>query len=92
MIEAMARGIPCIGTTAGGIPELLPAEDMVRPGDARALAGMIREVLSDPDRRQQMSARNLATAQSYQREVLRRRRIGFYEHLRKATQAWFNHR
>jgi glycosyltransferase involved in cell wall biosynthesis len=88
MIEAMARGIPCIGTTAGGIPELLPAEDMVPPGNARALAAKIREVLSDPDRRQQMSARNLVTAQNYQREVLRPRRIGFYEHLRKATQAW----
>ena len=88
MIEAMARGIPCIGTTAGGIPELLPVEDMVPPGDARALAGKIRDVLSNPDRRQQMSARNLATAQNYQREVLRRRRVLFYQHLRDDTQVW----
>ncbi len=31
LIEAMARGLPCIGSTMGGIPELLPAEDMVPP-------------------------------------------------------------
>lgn len=24
MVEAMARGLPCIGSTVGGIPELLP--------------------------------------------------------------------
>ena len=33
MLEAMARGLPCIGSTVGGIPELLPAEDLVPPGD-----------------------------------------------------------
>ena len=92
MIEAMARGVPCIGTTAGGIPELLRAEDMVLPGNARALAGKIREVLSDPDRRQQMLARNLVTAQSYEREVLRQRRISFYQYLRDHTQAWFENK
>ena len=45
MIEAMARGLPCIGSTVGGIPELLPPEDMVPPGDVSALAEKIREVI-----------------------------------------------
>ena len=29
MIEAMARGLPCIGTSIGGIPELLRPEELV---------------------------------------------------------------
>ena len=33
MIEAMAQGLPCIGSTVGGIPELLQADEMVPPGD-----------------------------------------------------------
>src|ERR1043166_5635017 len=28
MVEAMARSLPCIGSTIGGIPELLPEDDM----------------------------------------------------------------
>ncbi len=38
MIEAMARALPCIGSTTGGIPELLPSEYLVAPGDVGALA------------------------------------------------------
>jgi len=89
LIEAMARGLPCIGSTAGGIPELLPGEDLVPPGDARALERKIREVLSDPDRRKRMAARNLAAARSYHSDVLGARRVAFYRHLKDDTQAWF---
>ena len=88
MIEAMARGLPCIGSTVGGIPELLPAEDLVPPGDAPALARKIMEVLGDPDRMARMSARNLATAAEYRDDILSERRRAFYTYLRDRTQAW----
>ncbi len=90
MIEAMARALPCIGSTVGGIPELLPAEDMVPPDNSAALADKIREVLADPIRMLRMSARNLGIAQSYAREVLNRRRQVFYQHVRDRTEAWLN--
>jgi glycosyltransferase involved in cell wall biosynthesis len=92
LVEAMARGLPCIGSTAGGIPELLPAEDRVPPGDALALARKISEVLNDPERRAKMSARNLATAREYHEEALRPRRVTFYEHVRKGTEEWLRTR
>ena len=88
MIEAMARGLPCIGSTVGGIPELLATEDMVPPNDASALARKIREVLADPSRMVRMSARNLAKAREYSLDVLTRRRERFYEHVRAQTEAW----
>ena len=90
MIEAMARGLPCIGSTAGGIPELLPPEDMVPPGDVGALSAKLAEVLRDPERMARMSARGLATAKEYLDDVLRARRTAFYQYVREATQAWLH--
>ena len=74
MIEAMARALPCIGSTVGGIPELLPLEDLVPPGDAAELARKIREVVGDPGRMARMSARNLEKAREYREDALRERR------------------
>ncbi|NWG21335.1 MAG: glycosyltransferase [Chloroflexi bacterium] len=89
MIEAMARGLPCIGSTAGGIPELLPPEDLVPPGDAAVLASAIQAVANDPDRMAAMSVRNLATARDYADDLLHERRLAFYRTLRDQTERWF---
>jgi glycosyltransferase involved in cell wall biosynthesis len=88
MIEAMARALPCIGSTVGGFPELVPAQDLVAPGDAAALARKIREVIADPDRIAQMSARNLAKAMEYSDATLSGRRQEFYRHLKMCNEAW----
>src|SRR5262249_10510127 len=80
MVEAMARALPCLGSTAGGIPELLPPEDMVPPGNRTALAAKIREVVTDPERLARMSARNLALAREYDEKFLRQQRIDFYRY------------
>ncbi|NLX95777.1 MAG: glycosyltransferase family 4 protein [Rhodopirellula sp.] len=88
MIEAMARGLPCIGTDVGGIPELLPPEDLVAANDAAALATKIREVLTDPDRLRQSARRNLETAARYRDDRLRERRLLFYGTVRDATEKW----
>ena len=92
MIEGMARALPCIGSTAGGIPELLLPEDMVPAGDVAALARKIREVVTAPERMARMSARNLAKAREYNDEALRPRRISFYQHLRAETTRWLQTR
>jgi L-malate glycosyltransferase len=88
MVEAMARALPCIGSTVGGIPELLMPEDMVPPGDVAALANKIREVVTDPERMAQMSARNLDKAKEFKNELLREQRITFYRYVREQTEAW----
>jgi glycosyltransferase involved in cell wall biosynthesis len=88
LIEAMARGLPCIGSAVGGIPELLDAVTMVLPDDPVALAEKIREVLGDHTRMSEMSQRNLATAKKYAEPILAARRRRFYQHVREFTQAW----
>lgn len=81
MIEAMARGLPCVGSHVGGIPELLDASQLVEPGDAAALAGHLRRLLGDPERLAQASARNLEEARDYQSTRLQARRRAFYREL-----------
>lgn len=88
MVEAMARGLPCIGSTVGGIPELLAPEDMVPPGNVEALAVKIREVHDDAARLAAMSARNLQRAGDFHADILWERRRGFYEAVRDRTVAW----
>lgn len=86
MLEAMARGLPCIGTDVGGIPELLPDEDMVPPGDAPALAEKILEVLVDTTRLTRMAERNLQKARQYSEAVLQSRRVLFCQQVLAATE------
>jgi glycosyltransferase involved in cell wall biosynthesis len=88
LIEAMARGLPAVGSTAGGIPELLPAEDLVTAGDATALAALLRDLLEDADRRTVAAARNLARARAYAASELGPRRTTFYAAVRDRTSAW----
>lgn len=88
LIEAMARGLPCIGSRVGGIPELLPDECLVPPNDSRALAAKILELLRDPKRMQTLSARNLRKAREYRDEELAPRRTEFYRQVREATERY----
>jgi glycosyltransferase involved in cell wall biosynthesis len=87
MIEAMARGLPCIGSSVGGIPELLAADDLVTL-EAGALAAKLREIVSSPERMNLMAARNLCKAREYQDSVLQVRRRQFFEHLNHETANW----
>lgn len=77
MVEAMSRGCPALGSTAGGIPELLDADCLHRPGDAPALAKLLERAL-DPDWRRSQSARNVEVAARYQPAVLDERRRVFW--------------
>jgi glycosyltransferase involved in cell wall biosynthesis len=89
VIEAMARGLPCVGSTVGGIPELLALEDLVPPNDARRLAAKIAEVVTTPGRMESMAARNLAQVRLYCEETLRARRSDFFRALREKTEDWY---
>ena len=52
--EGMACGLPCIGSNAGGIPELIVHEGsglLVERGDAAGLAAALRRLAIDPEAR-----------------------------------------
>ena len=71
LVEAMARGLPAVGTDVGGIPELLEPRWIVPPGDDDALAGAVAELLADPGMWEAQSHRNLVVARGYRVEDLR---------------------
>jgi glycosyltransferase involved in cell wall biosynthesis len=92
MIEAMARGLPCIGSAVGGIPELLVQEDLVPPGDASALANKIAEVGQSAARMEQMSQRCLLRAHQFSEASLTPRTSEFFLFVREETQDWLKSR
>jgi glycosyltransferase involved in cell wall biosynthesis len=55
--EAIAHGLPVIGTTAGAIPDTVPAGAgvLVAPDDADALAFALRRVIQNPDERRRLA-------------------------------------
>ena len=62
--EAIAHGLPVIGTTVGAIPETVPAGAgiLVAPDDAAELAQALRRIIENTDDRRRLatSARNAA--------------------------------
>lgn len=85
-IEAMSRGAACIGSTCGGIPELLPPDRVHRPGDVAGLAARIRTLASDPDQLAAASKADLETARQFEPEALAERRHDFYRRLREMAE------
>ncbi|WP_176251317.1 glycosyltransferase family 4 protein [Sulfitobacter sp. HGT1] len=82
LIEAMSRGCPVLASTAAGIPELLPEEDLIRPGDARALAALLLSRIADSHWMVDRAHHNWHEAHSYRTEVLDARRALFWEAFR----------
>lgn len=84
IIEAMARGCPCIATDVGGIGELLPGEVLVPPDRPDLLAARILEITADAQRMAALGARNLAASREYSSEQLQARRQ-FYQEVRRRS-------
>ena len=55
LVEAMASGLPVIGSTCGAIPEVISNAGLVVPeGDSMALASAIKRLLLEPALRQEL--------------------------------------
>lgn len=85
LIEAMARGLPAVGSNVGGIPELLSSDALVPAGDDRALAEYVCSVSRKPEVLAEHSARNLRVAKEYSAGELARRRRTFFQWVRDST-------
>jgi glycosyltransferase involved in cell wall biosynthesis len=62
--EAVAHGLPVIGTVAGAIPETVPPDAglLVAPGDVTALAEALRRVIGDDGLRRRLAGAARAAA------------------------------
>ena len=92
MIEAMSRGLPCIGTNIGGIPELLNPDDLIAPNNAEALADKICEILKNNKRLCEMALRNFEISKEYSENILKPKRNSFYNCISNRTEEWLRNR
>lgn len=65
--EALAHGLPVVGTTGGAIPDTVPADAglLAEPGDVTTLTRALKKIINDRDLREQLAigARRVARVQ-----------------------------
>ncbi len=72
--EAIAHGLPVVGTRAGAIPDTVPADAgvLVPPDDVEALAAALRRLIEDPRERGRLAAgARAATFPTWQEQAAR---------------------
>jgi glycosyltransferase involved in cell wall biosynthesis len=85
-VEAMSRGAACIGSTCGGIPELIPPERLHVPGDVSGLAKLIRTLVTDPDALADAAFQDLETSAAFEPGRLAAVRSSFFNDLRERAE------
>ena len=73
LVEAMAAGLPVIGTQVGGIPDLIKHEEnglLVPPADADALEKAVSRLVEDPGERRIMGEKGQAACPLFSVEVM----------------------
>jgi glycosyltransferase involved in cell wall biosynthesis len=86
LVEALSRGLPALGSTAGGIPELLPPECLHRPGDAGRLGELIGAAVEDREWLARQAERNFETAKGFRAELLEVVRSSFWREFAQFAQ------
>ncbi len=82
LIEAMGRGLVCVATRVGGIPELLNDEFIVPPDNIEQFANKLIETAKlDSESLKFQSRKNFEVASQYTNDILDERRKSMYENL-----------
>lgn len=83
VVEAMARGLPVIGTDVGGMFELVPSERLVQPDSPQALANLMWECCEGRyvGRLDELSRSSISVAETYLPEITSAVRRAFVESL-----------
>jgi glycosyltransferase involved in cell wall biosynthesis len=85
MIEAMATGLPVVGSNVGGIPELISSAALVDKNDVDGLVKMIEKMLTDEGFTNSLAKHNLIKAHEFENVLLQEKRVMFYKELIKLS-------
>lgn len=84
MIEAMSRGLPCIGTKVGGIPELIDSDMLVDVADYKKAVSIVEKLMVDNDYYYEISSSNLKKVkEEYDPFYLNKKRALFFNSLKR---------
>lgn len=86
IIEAMAKGLPCITTPVSGNPELVGEYFLVDYYDIMTLSDRIIELCQDSNLYEQASRQNYERSLKYEALVLQSRRDEFYSKLKREVE------
>jgi phosphatidylinositol alpha-mannosyltransferase len=81
LLEAMAAGVPIVASDIDGYRDVVDHGSdglLARPSDQSALAGAIRTLIEDPDRRERMGALGRIKAERYRWPEVASRVLDFY--------------
>lgn len=78
-IEAMSRGCPVLGSTAGGIPELIHDSCLHRPGQVGILAEQIKRATFDRKWLIEQAERNFGHSRQFTKKLLDAKRQAFWQ-------------
>jgi glycosyltransferase involved in cell wall biosynthesis len=84
LIEAMSRGCPCIGSKAGGIPELLDNAYIFRSGNVKELVTILANF--DVEKMVKQAKRNFEFSKGYAKEVIETRRNEFFKQFAESVE------
>jgi glycosyltransferase involved in cell wall biosynthesis len=85
MLEAMARGLPAIGSNASGVDELVRDSEQFEVGDSEGLASLLFRILQSPTLLTELSEHSIQVAKQYSSEVLSPKRIQLYRLLQNKS-------
>ncbi|MHB9070730.1 MAG: glycosyltransferase family 4 protein [Sedimentisphaerales bacterium] len=82
LLEAMARGLPALGSDTGGIKELLDELFRAKPADSVELADKIRLLINNQKLLEEMSKKNYEKALEYREEIMQERKLSFWNFIK----------
>ena len=88
VIEAMSRGLPCIGARTAGIPELLNEECIFSNSkkEISEICTILNKMISSPDLMREYAKENFYESKEYARNTLVERRTDFFVAYKNAVE------
>lgn len=83
LIEALGRGKYSIASTAGGIPQLLKEDYLIKPGDFDSLAHKILKATTSHHEFVSAQEENLITSRDYLSDKLNARRSNYFDDIKR---------